>query len=312
MRRYVYLPCLSIIFLSLTIFPTHASECTIPNTFSAGTPAVAAEVNGNFDAVKNAVDDNDSRIATLTAALADLQATISAQADTISAQQEAIAELQALNTTLTATLAVVQSDVSAIQDADFATNISNLDTRLASVEANTVLALDGVLTLSSEDGIDTALFQGVNVQVVSGSGATNGPVNGAGNLIVGYNEDRDPNYGSFSRAGSHNIIVGDQHSYASYGSLVAGFTNAIEGPYSSVTGGRSNYAVGEWSSVSGGIANTTGGEYSSISGGFGSVANGVCASILGGWQHEADGNFTTILGYRNIVAPSDQSFGIFP
>src|SRR4051812_43116612 len=35
-------------------------------------------------------------------------------------------------------------------------------------------------------GRPTIRFTGVNVQVVSGSGATDGAVNGAGNLVVGY------------------------------------------------------------------------------------------------------------------------------
>ena len=39
-----------------------AGSVTIPNSFSSGTPAVAAEVNDNFSAVKTAVDDNDSRL----------------------------------------------------------------------------------------------------------------------------------------------------------------------------------------------------------------------------------------------------------
>jgi Phage Tail Collar Domain len=38
--------------------------------FSAGTPAKAAEVNGDFAAVKTAVDDNDARIAAVEAKLA--------------------------------------------------------------------------------------------------------------------------------------------------------------------------------------------------------------------------------------------------
>jgi hypothetical protein len=33
-------------------------------------------------------------------------------------------------------------------------------------------------------------FSGVNVQIVSGRGSTDGTVNGTGNLIVRYNEER--------------------------------------------------------------------------------------------------------------------------
>lgn len=39
-----------------------AGNVTIPNTFTSGTPAVAAEVNENFNALETEVDDNDSRI----------------------------------------------------------------------------------------------------------------------------------------------------------------------------------------------------------------------------------------------------------
>ena len=43
----------------------NAGDLTTPNVFSAGTPAVAADVNANFDAVEAAVDDNDARISGL-------------------------------------------------------------------------------------------------------------------------------------------------------------------------------------------------------------------------------------------------------
>jgi len=42
--------------------PASASQVTLPFTFSAGTPARAADVNANFAAVKAAVDDNFARI----------------------------------------------------------------------------------------------------------------------------------------------------------------------------------------------------------------------------------------------------------
>lgn len=50
-----------------------ADNLTIPNEFVSGTPAVAADVNANFDAVESSVDDNDARITTNATAITGLQ-----------------------------------------------------------------------------------------------------------------------------------------------------------------------------------------------------------------------------------------------
>ena len=57
-----------ILVISFTIWTAcmaFADEVDIPNQFSAGTPAIAAEVNANFDAVEIAVDDNAQRVVAL-------------------------------------------------------------------------------------------------------------------------------------------------------------------------------------------------------------------------------------------------------
>lgn len=60
---------------------------------------------------------------------------------------------------------------------------------------------------------------------MSGSGSTEGTVNGRGNLIVGYNERLvgDTNI----RTGSHNLVVGAFNNYSSYGGQVIGYNNTI-------------------------------------------------------------------------------------
>lgn len=57
----------------LTATTAAADDLTIPNAFTAGTPARAAEVNANFAAVEASVDDNATTIAGLMAQVADFE-----------------------------------------------------------------------------------------------------------------------------------------------------------------------------------------------------------------------------------------------
>ena len=98
--------------------------------------------------------------------------------------------------------------------------------------------------------VKTLDISGINVRIHNGSGTTGGPVDGLGNLIVGYNELGDPS--GDDRTGSHNLVTGQQNSFSSYGGLVAGQSNTVSGPWSSVSGGYDNTASGYFSSVSGG------------------------------------------------------------
>jgi len=66
-----------------------AGALTIPNTFTAGTPAVAAQVNANFTAAKTAVDDNNTRITANAAAAATNATNIAANVTNITALQNA-------------------------------------------------------------------------------------------------------------------------------------------------------------------------------------------------------------------------------
>ncbi|GGX73473.1 hypothetical protein [Saccharospirillum salsuginis] len=65
-----------ILFLSLIsaamVLSVHASELDTPNSFTSGTPAVAAEVNENFTAAEEAINDNDSRLTTVETTLTDV------------------------------------------------------------------------------------------------------------------------------------------------------------------------------------------------------------------------------------------------
>ncbi len=164
------------------------------------------------------------------------------------------------------------------------TRIATLETKLASVTAT---------------GTDV-YFTNVNVHVRSGSGNTNGTVNGRGNLIVGYNEPRTT---SSDKSGSHNLVIGEEHNYISYGGLVAGYHNKLEEPRASISGGSYNTASGGSSSVSGGSLNTASGMGSSVSGGWSNRASGDNSIVSGGFDNEASGDLSSISsGYSNTAS----------
>src|SRR5262249_23459141 len=163
------------------------------------------------------------------------------------------------------------------------------------------------------------VISGANLRIVNGLGSTE-TTNGLGNLIVGYNELRnDPgsadvrtgylrallapdllsgahNWAADVRTGSHNIVMGSQNNFSSYGGLVVGLVNDISGAFASVKGGIFNIASGELASVSGGNGNMGEGGGSSISGGQVNAASGVLASVSGGSQNTASGNFSSVSG----------------
>jgi len=180
-------------------------------------------------------------------------------------------------------------------------------------------------------------FDGFNVHVRSGAGATwgtaelsdhsypeQGTVNGLGNLIIGYDEDRvllDPSQPN-EKTGSHNLVIGPFHTYDRIGGFVTGLGNSIRGHYASVSGGMRQTASGHFASVSGGVGNQASGMYASVSGGRenrataaydfgtpggfepaawvgggeGNVASGYQSSISGGWENTSSARHASVSG----------------
>ena len=65
----------AILAFSLSIFSIAAGAGTVGglNEFTGGTPALASEVNANFDTVETAVNDNDTRVSQLEMDAANVQ-----------------------------------------------------------------------------------------------------------------------------------------------------------------------------------------------------------------------------------------------
>jgi hypothetical protein len=220
--------------------------------------------------------------------------------------------------------------------------ILELEERLATLEANSVLALDGRLRLEEDERGPLVRLEGVNLQLVNGGGGTEA-VNGLGNLIVGYDEsggyqDAICSGGEYTsreeceaagarwarehKSGSHYLVVGSGHRYSQYGGLVAGDRNTVNGATASafggslnvasgdsaaVTGGFLNEATGFLASVSGGTLNRATGDFSGVAGGSGNRSTGVAAAIAGGEDNQATGHAATVGGGSGNAASGDQA-----
>ena len=221
-------------------------------------------------------------------------------------QSQQIAALQALVATLQGQLAQQGGQVAALQAA-----VATLQTALASVTS----------TLGCMSKVGTEVFfDGCNVHVRSGSGSTDGPLNGLGNLIIGYNEIQ---FAPIFRTGSNNLVIGRNNSYSSYGGFVAGELNTVSGPaasvsagfqntasgiYSSVSGGGENEASNDRSAVSGGVFHHATGSGASVSGGSGNTASGLAASVSGGVNNLAAGTAASVSGGALRTAPGNNNW----
>lgn len=219
--------------------------------------------------------------------------------------------------------------------------ITTLEADVATLKANTVLQLDGLLSLDETSRTDcqpgavagdcpVAIFDGVNVQIVNGTGQTipdqtagpDGP-NGLGNLIIGYDEYPD-NINPLSRCsdgayigsgdctaagavwslahrtGTHNLIVGPGNNYSQAAGVVFGMRNTINRNLATITGGSNNLASGVLAHVGGGgrdfAGNTASGKSASVTGGLGNTASGENASISGGNHNTASGHISSVNG----------------
>jgi len=160
---------------------------------------------------------------------------------------------------------------------------------------------------SGVGGRPTIQVSSANLQILSGLGPSTGEVtevNGAGNLIIGYDEYPG------TQTGSENLVLGAGQTYTSYGAILGGAGNTASGPgsvafgyanratgeYSSVSGGRTNIATGSWSSASGGSYGAAIGGGSSVSGGYFNIASGGSSSISGGYFNTASGEFVSVSG----------------
>jgi len=148
---------------------------------------------------------------------------------------------------------------------------------------------------SGVDAKPTVQFSGANVQIVNGEGSTK-TANGEGNLVVGYDEKPG------AQTGSHNLILGEEQTFTSFGGILGGKENTISAPFASATGGSKNTASGENASVSGGNGNTASANGASVTGGSTNIASGPVASVSGGNENSSTGSWSWVGGGERNLA----------
>ena len=130
--------------------------------------------------LKTTVANQGSKITNLQTTVAGLKTTVVSQGATIKSLQTAVANQQTLVNTLQET-------------------VEGMDGRVAAVENSEAMQLNQYLEVGVDEqqGRPRILFTGVNIQLVNGLGPIvefdwfNIPVNGLGNLVLGYDES-DP------------------------------------------------------------------------------------------------------------------------
>lgn len=200
-----------------------------------------------------------------------------------------------------------QDDITALQTqvADQQDDITALQTLLAGVTRG----------VDENTGADTIMFSGMNLQVVNGTGVTDGTYNYTGNIIVGYNELRPSGLESEDspdlthRRGSHNLVIGDQHEYGYTSGLVVGLGNSLEDDLSAIVGGTENYTIGYGSVVLGGSNNLAVGDYSAVVGGTHNITNGESNFVAGGTTNGTSINANAaVVGGEGNAAEGESSF----
>ncbi len=196
-----------------------------------------------------------------------------------------------------------------------AVSLSQDETSIRTEQAAHDLSINGLTTKTKfmvtgfVGGRPATVFQACNVYIQDGEGHTapRSTPNGLGNLIIGYDEGVAGQYPA--NFGCHNLILGVDNSYSSYGGIVAGTDNSIEAPSASVLGGvgndntgnncvivsgQSNKINGQSSAILSGVRNLITSEESAVIAGESNIVTGAYGCVVGGKQNVVLGSWATV------------------
>ncbi|MES9894539.1 MAG: hypothetical protein ABW141_06540 [Candidatus Thiodiazotropha endolucinida] len=180
--------------------------------------------------------------------------------------------------------------------------IEELESSLEGLSAGGIGRLNDYLSFHDQNECITARLTGINLQIVNGEGNTQS-VNCRGNLILGYNEPTTE--GTVDRSGSHNLILGIRHNYASYCGIVNGVANNLTSEYGAILNGQECYANATHVTICSGYDHKGNGSYSTILSGFDNGGLGSRAVFLDGTNNRAEHSQTIFIGGSGETSSHD-------
>lgn len=214
-------------FLALSTFSVAALAASVPNTFTAGTPAVASQVNANFTALVNAATALETKAAALESK--------------VTALETKVAALENVNSAITADDVAGSYKMVTLESATAANSANRL---FASRSGSTTVSL--TFTKTSDTG--GTFTYSASVKSTGYIGQTNGCDNGgnctAGGFVESGNEDGgDSGNGTWVLGSGNTVVVtppggGPLTVYFSKRGQI-GFATEIEAVSDNNVGGRS-------------------------------------------------------------------------
>ncbi|MDP6518368.1 MAG: FG-GAP-like repeat-containing protein [Planctomycetota bacterium] len=269
-------------------------------------PAASLDVNGLVRARVGGYEFPDGSVQTtacdcsaiwaaitlLQEGLGTINSTLSEHGGRIAAAEDALDDLASTTTTLRDDVDNIQQRVSDSEDV-----VGGL-TDTVGVMLTSLTSLEYLTSPLAYDGTILALH-GANFQITDGTSGASSP-NGLGNLILGHNRDLS----GYLQSGSHNLVIGDDHSFRGFAGLVSGTSNRLLADNTAILGGRQNEVYTDLTTIVGGSNGTVSGssEGAVVLGGSSALISSSPGGVALG------GNMERLVGYSPDYSKASVNF----